>query len=474
MKNSRLLIIILLTLFIVTRLSFLNTGLNIIEPDEQDYQAIATSAANGWPLYWQGQPYFEKFPLFIYLGYFLGKAFPILFTWGPYVNLRLIAVLSSFGLTWLFFNYLRKRLDFTSAFLSTVFLLLTPLLLFYSRQGTYEAFFLFFGFLFFYFFDQYKNQLNPKKVFILAGLLTLAVLAKHINILLFILPGFHTLKLFLKTGLKSRLAWQYLLIPCFSLLAITLILLPVYLYSPALIIDQFIGVSQQFFITHPKTFFSILINFLKLSPYWLSWPVIVLSLAGLVYSLKLLHQSLNHLLVLAIGLLYINSYYITPRSFIFIVPYLLISLGYAISYLKNIQLGRIILVFMLLISIFQAKIAFSATRHHGVEASLDKIKTLYQQTSLPIYSTFEADKLTDITQLPISLLSPQATNSGIILTDKRKTELMLALSEPDWQAAKFTLDWIETHSQPVWQYRDPLSHFPGANLSNTFSIYVFN
>jgi len=279
MKRKNTFLMILLLIFLATRLLFLGSGLNVLEPDEEDYRQIAQSAANGWPLYWQGKPYFEKFPLFIYLGFFLGEAFPRLFRIGPYVNLRLISIISCFGLALLFLKYINRKINKEVAFVSTLFLILNPLLLFYSRQGTYESFYLFFGFLFFYFFEKYKKQINLKRGLFLAVLLALAVLSKHINILLLALPGFYFLKAFVK---KNRDDIYFLTIILLSLLFAILPLLPVYLYSKSLILDQFIGVPRQFFIKNPRTFLAIFWEYLKVSPFWLSWPIFIGSFLGIV------------------------------------------------------------------------------------------------------------------------------------------------------------------------------------------------
>lgn len=468
---SKTLLIVLLVLSLITRLIYFGSGLNVIEPDEQDYQEIAGSAVKGWPLYWQGSPYFEKFPLFIYLGYFLGKAIPSLFVWGPYVNLRLISVAAFFGLTWLFFKYLNKKFAAETAFITCLFLLFNPLLLFYSRQGTYELFYLFFGFVFFYFFDRWEKHLRLAKALILSGLLALAVLAKHINILLYILPGYYLLKnLFGQDKAKFR---RLLLVIFVSLTLIFLTLLPVYLYSKALITQQFLGVPQQFFITHFRTFLSIFAGNLKLAPYWLSWPVAIGGIAGIIISFRNFKKYQNVLIIFLAGFIYINSYYITPRSFIFIVPYLLLSLAVLIQQLKLFKMGRIIIVFLLILTIIQAKSAFLSTLHQGVEKSLAQAINLHQQYPLPLYSTFEEKKLSAIIKLPVNLLSQSATTSGIIITDERKTGLMLTLTEPVYQTAKNNYEWIKSHAVPIWEYLDPWPHFPGSLDSNIFRIYIF-
>jgi len=469
MKRKNTFLMILLLIFLATRLLFLGSGLNVLEPDEEDYRQIAQSAANGWPLYWQGKPYFEKFPLFIYLGFFLGEAFPRLFRIGPYVNLRLISIISCFGLALLFLKYINRKINKEVAFVSTLFLILNPLLLFYSRQGTYESFYLFFGFLFFYFFEKYKKQINLKRGLFLAVLLALAVLSKHINILLLALPGFYFLKAFVK---KNRDDIYFLTIILLSLLFAILPLLPVYLYSKSLILDQFIGVPRQFFIKNPRTFLAIFWEYLKVSPFWLSWPIFIGSFLGIVLSFKNFARNLSWLLLLLIGGIYINSYYVNARSFIFIIPYLMIGLSLFLQKLKKIKLYKLILIMLLVFTALQAKISFESTLHKGVEASLERVKQVKRQTDLPVFATFEEDKLSEIAGFDIRLLTSEASQSAIILIDQRKTELMLNLESPEYQEAEKTLDWILENKKPIWGYNDSRPHFPATALPNKFQIYM--
>lgn len=470
--KKKLLIFTFLFIFLLTRLLYLNSGLNVIEPDEQDYQEIAFSAAKGWPLYWQGKPYFEKFPLFIYLGFGVGKLAPWLFELGPYVNLRIISVLSSLGLSILFFEFLKKRIGISAAFISLLFLLLNPLFLFYSRQGTFEAFFLFFGFLFFFFFDRFYKKLNYKRALFLGFLLGLAMLAKHINSLLFILPAYHffvNLRRKKPKSSPSKFFWIGALGGVVTLLA----LLPVYLYSKDLISEQYVGILGQFFIRNPKTFIAILWEFLKLSPYWQSWPIFIGGGMGVLIGLIKFKRNINVLLVLVIGALYINSYYITPRSYIFILPYFMIMFANVIDKLGKINMGKALIAVMLFITLIQAKVAFDSTRHQGLKRMLDKTQELLSIESQPVYATFEQDKLAQISGLDIKLLTYGATQSGIILTDERKSELMLSLTEPEWQKAKETIEWIKANQKPVFNIKDPYPHFPGSNKGNQFSIYLY-
>jgi len=469
MKKRNIFLPSLLLIFLITRLFFLGSGLNVLEPDEEDYRQIVQSASDGWPLYWQGQPYFEKFPLYIYLGFFLGKVLPFLFKIGPYVNLKLISIISCFGLVFLFFKHIEKRAGLKIAFISTLFLILNPLLLFYSRQGTYEAFYLFFGFLFFYFFEKYKERLNFKRALFLAALLALAVLSKHINVLFFILPGSY----FLKNFTKKRKGYIYFFsIILLSAIFTVLPLIPVYLYSKSLILDQFIGVPRQFFIKHPRTFLAIFWEYFKISPFWLSWPIFLGSVLGIILAFKNLAKNLSWLLLLLIGGIYINSYYVNARSFIFIVPCLMISFSVFLQNFGEINFYKLILAVLLSLTAFQAKVAFESTLHKGVEVSLEKVKEIKRQKDLPVFATFEEDKLSRITKTNIKLLNSEATQGGIILIDHRKTELMLNLQSPAYQEAKKALDWVLENKSPTWEYNDSHPHFPATTLPNKFQIYL--
>ena len=472
MSKQNLFLLILLTVLLVTRLPFLGSGLSVIEPDEEDYRQIAQSAANGWPLFWEGKPFFYKFPLFIYLGYFIGKLFPFIFALGPYLNLRLIAVISFIGLTYLFYKYIGKKLDRTTALWSTLFLILTPITLFYSRQGTFETFYLFFGFWFFKKFSEEKDRLDNNKVLILGGLLGLAILTKHINILLISFPMFYLIKgliILKRKRFKKILPFTVIIVLALSLVGFTL--LPVYIYSKPLITEQFIGSPRQFFIGHSRAFLGTFWEYMKISPYWLSWPIFLGSIAGVWLSLKKWRNNIDYLLVLGIGLIYINSYAITPRSYVFIVPYLIIGLAFLIQLLKDKSWGKLFLTLLIIITAIQSKTAFDSTRHSGVEQLLNNLKDEYVHEELPVYATFEEDKLSVMAGLPINIVTWEATKSGYILTDQRKTELMLSLSEPEWIEARRIYEWLKANQTPIWVFNDPWPHFPGTDKGNKFRIY---
>jgi len=173
-----------------------------------------------------------------------------------------------------------------------------------------------------------------------------------------------------------------------------------------------------------------------------------------------------------IGGIYINSYYVNARSFIFIIPYLMIGLSLFLQKLKKIKLYKLILIMLLVFTALQAKISFESTLHKGVEASLERVKQVKRQTDLPVFATFEEDKLSEIAGFDIRLLTSEASQSAIILIDQRKTELMLNLESPEYQEAEKTLDWILENKKPIWGYNDSRPHFPATILPNKFQIYL--
>lgn len=470
--TRRLFILLLVSLFLFSRLPRLDSGLNVLEPDEEDYREITATVEQGWPLYWQGKPYFEKYPFYIYTSYLVGKLIKPMGDLGPYVHLRLVSISASLGLAVLFYLYLKSKRDEMTATVTTLFLLLHPLVLFYSRQGTYELFFLFFGFLFVYAWQQFREKLTGKRLVLLGFLLFAAIIAKHINVLLLVIPALHFVD-----GLRRRNRQQMIsavVIVGIGGLFLFGSLLPVYLYSKELVFGQFIGGPSSFFISSPKGALANVWEYLKRASYWESWPIFFGTLIALPVSLRKFSQNKTELALFCVGWLYLAVFYVVPRSYIFFVPYSLLLLGELIHLLLKRPVGKIAIVVMIVLTLFSSEQAFLSTLHQGVEITLARAKELHQLSNVPVYATFEDDKLTELFDYPVTFLTDEATKGGIILTDERKTELMLDLSEPEYQEAHKVLQLVGDNYSPAFTYNDPYPHFPGSSKGNTLRIYVFD
>lgn len=469
MRNKGLLFLVIILL--LSRLLFIGSGLNVLEPDEWDYQNIAQSLeTNPWPV-WHDKPYLEKHFSFIYIAYYFGKAFPWLFTIGPYVNLRLISVLADLGLLISSYFILKKLSNDQKLIISTLlFFIFIPLHWFYARSGTYEVWFSFFSSIFLLSFMRWKANPLKQNSYLMGLIWGLAVLAKHINVLFLILPLVYFINFYKDKKIK---AYNFISFCLASFLVLLIGLLPV-LWQWSEFINQYIGVPQSFFILNPKAFLAIWLEYLKKSWYWLSPPVLILIGLGLI---RLFQKRINYiLLVFLVCCIYLGIYYVTPRSFFILIPLLPMIMLYALEFidakLSVSKFNLIIILFFLTQIPFSLK-AYDSTRHYAFEkAKKAIIKYQKENPNFKVYTTIDPIKVTRSFPFKVDYLNQQASSSAIILADRVQSELMFNFSEAQFKIARSQYLEIEKNYQAKEIIYDPYPHFPTSLKDNVFKIFI--
>lgn len=480
MVAKRLFILLFAGLFLLSRLGGIGSGLNLLEPDEWDYQNIAQSFAAGWPPTWKGEPYLEKFPVYVFLGFLLDRWFHFTQWAGPYVNLRLISVLANGATAWLLFRFLHKQSGKNVAFIGTSLYLLSPVILFYSRVGTLESLA---SLAAIWFWVHFTNQRQTKTVLplVISGLLlVLALMVKQINLIVFGAPfGLLAWHLVEKQE-KTRSWWQQILLPLvIGGVGVGVILVGVNWLQSLVHARQLVSLGGRFLVTSPKQMLAQEVVYAQKSVDWLSWAVLIWLTIGIGLAVWRRRQQREVWLAGGVILAWVAllGLYgrVTPRNLFAGVPFLFILAGLGFGWLtprwqKLLLVGGLGLIVGLLP---QAWVAFGSGRHQGVEQISQKAAQLKRENpALPLFATFDQEKLTGLTGYPVSFLTDEATRGGIILTDERKTELMLNLSEAPYQQAQLVLTIINRDYQPVWQYHDPYPHFPGSRKDNQFFLYL--
>jgi len=471
-------LLLLIGIFLVSRLWKLNSGLNLLEPDEWDYQNISQSFAKSAMPTWKGLPYLEKFPLFVFLGFLVERLIKATTWLGPYGNLRLISVISNGLVALLMFFWLKRRVRFALTLGTTFLFILTPVVLFYSRVGTLDSFASFFAVLSFYFFANSLENLSLKKAIWLASLITLAILAKQVNLILLALP---VSLLFYEWVSKRRISWKQILIIFFVFLFLGSILGLIGLLQKQTSPTAIVSLGEKFLVISPIQAFTQLVVYVQKSNYWLGLPILIwLSLGMFLAVTKRYREKIIWLMAgVILTWIVLLAFYgrVTPRNLLAGIPFLLMlaSLGYDQYLIKKtgkiVFLGFSIIILLLIPKSYEA---WKSGNHDGVEKAVSEVKKIIKQNpQLPVFATFDQEKISELIGQPVFFLTPEATQAGIILTDIRKTELMLNLTEPEFTEAKAVLRLIEKDSQPVWQLVDNQPYFPGTNLGNQFKIYVF-
>jgi 4-amino-4-deoxy-L-arabinose transferase-like glycosyltransferase len=479
MLEKRLLIIILVMLFVLSRIPGLGSGLNLLEPDEWDYQNIAQSFAAGWPPTWKGVPYLEKFPVYVFLGFLVDRLFNFTQWAGPYVNLRLISVVANGTIAWLLFDFLKKQVSGRIAFVGTGLYLLTPVILFYSRVGTLESLA---SLAAVGFWTHFANRKQMKPVILLAVsgvLLALAILVKQVNLIVLGAP-IGLLAGYWGEGKLPKRWWQPIMVPVvIGGIIIALITGGMNWMQSGVQARQLVSLGERFLVTSPRQIVAQEIVYAQKSVDWLGWPTLIWLAGGIVLGVWRRRQQKEVWLAGGVILAWVAllGLYgrVTPRNLFAGVPFLFLLAGTGFARLaprwrKPLLIGSLALI----IGLFpQSWLAFESGRHLGVEQlSLKAAQLKRENPALPLFATFDQEKLTELVGYPVFLLADEATDGGILLTDERKTELMLNLSEADYQEAREVLRFVKDGHDPVFIYQDPYPHFPGSRKGNTLKIYL--
>src|SRR3989344_3963475 len=476
-RRVKLLVAVFFISFVASRLYALGGGLNVLEPDEWDYQHIAGSLRNySWPR-WHGEVFLSKYPAFVFLGYGLGLAFPQLFRWGPYVNLRLIAVFSD--AVFLVAMGLLLRRYHISKLLTVMTLLICLFILlhwFYSRTGTYEMWHMAFAAVSLLTFVKWREKPTQRNSVWMGITSALALLAKHVNVLLLIS---YAALVFIKWRDFRRDLRLIILSGASTIVTLIIGLLPL-LYYRNQFYAQFFRLYEGFFVFQPRAFVAIWWEYFKLSPYWLSWPIVGLSLLGLVTLVKNYKRWPEIILLIVVEVMYLGSYYINARSFVLVLLIIMVLVGWGLERLQRSLRSacQITTVVVLLLSamFLQGRIAFESSLHISYEKALETIRLIKKEkATYSIFDTIDPKKTAgSLPEYSVRLLNKEATRSAIVLADELKTPLMLNLTEPEFRQARETFQIIRQKYSPQVIINDPWPHFPGSDKNNAYSIYVIN
>jgi len=442
--------------FFLSRLYRIGNGLNLLEPDESDYQFVADGFSSGWPIL-RGELYLEQFPLFTFLAYLVRP----LKIFGPYLPVRFWAAGGALMVGIGLYYWVKERVSWEAGIWSLILFWLLPLSLFYSRSGTLDMLMMGFAFLSFYFFE--KEKRIAKRLGIIAGIFFgLAVLTKTAALvfsLYFLLTGYFNKER------RKRFIWFFI----GSGLLLFFSYGPFWLYFRESMGQTHNLVERHFLpLFNPTVHLAVVWIYLSKLAFFLSWPIILLTILGGFFINSRKKTTKGVVFGLLPWLFFIFLFDYSPRYLLLLTPSVAILSGIAISRLRLAFLKLIILFLILPASL----IAWQSTWHQGMEAAAKQVSRLSSEVAL--YATFDPEKFERSVGRNVSLLVPEATESGIVVVDERKSELLLSFTEPKFQEARRILDWIRTEAQPAWEYQDPWPHFPGTDKGNKFMIYKFS
>jgi len=458
--------------YFVSRLIFLDTDFHILEPDEGIYYGQVNIFS---------QQINYTFPLSSIVASWL---YSLTNTWGALVHLRLLSVLGGFLVGVGLYSIGKSIKNQTIAIFSPLLFWLLPLSFFYTRSGTSNMFSLGWAVLSLGVFIA-SNKGSEVKNGVLSGILfVISILAKlSSTIFLF---GFLSLYLLDKENFKKVLS--IFVKTVVILLSMSLVILYV---TYGRILFSSVGV-----FLHPtyNPELSLSESLFKFG-WYLSPPVLLLLFIGIAMwfcdtskrkqSLTLekgqriferlkqvvgvrkpaLPSIVSLLIPSVISLLLFNP---SPEYFLILTPLVALLGGYVLSRFSY----HLLKVVFILAIIPWTYTAFMATNHISLRSIKKTVEEIMaNNTYLPIYSTVDPESLSFYLDQPVSLLSKNALNGGVIITDVQSTDLTLHSSDQKFLEAREVLSLLPDRKK-VFTYTDPYNHFPVSPEGNVFTIYL--
>ena len=172
------------------------------------------------------------------------------------------------------------------------------------------------------------------------------------------------------------------------------------------------------------------------------------------------------ILLLIPAVLYNLLFGFSPRDFLFLLFPVALILGLVIDkFIPKLKWLFLILIVPWTFYSWQGTLDPSINQ---VKIHLDSL--MRNNDSLPIYATFEPETLSHILGYPIKLLSPEALNGGIIISETQATSILENTNRPEYLQSKQVLSQIPSRKLS-WVYTDLRNYYPMNNVGNVFKIY---
>lgn len=380
-RRSAVLVVILLAITLV-RFYKLDGGLVLGEPDEFIHQEVANNFKKSpWPTY-GGVPWLFQIPLYPLLGHFLSPVFP-----QRYVALRVVSVLSSLFLILGTFLYFKSKFSVRVGFFTALLLSISPFSIYISRLALLDSTVVSFGLLSIYALD-YALEKGSKRWSLIAGLfLTISLMTKYTALIYLIVFCAVFLFFLVKDNLRISLKEPLLRLRVVSLLPLLLVFLNIF---PVLLVLRFH--ESYYFKLQVFTSLGFIHDFWKIKggelgityylgiiPWWLTWPILLFSIGGMIWSFKFLKKFpvfvLAFILTAVITLPFRPFY---PRYFYPIAPFASVFAGLFLTIITE-KFRRPLGVSLFLLSVIlilpTAKEAFDSTNHRLIEDTGSYIRT---------------------------------------------------------------------------------------------------
>lgn len=511
------LLVLILALFLFTRLYFLNSGIYFYEPDEWSWDAAAGSLHDGWVPKVVGRYLFDQLPLFEILAFLLSFIVKGTSTSPNFLDIRLVSVIASFFVATSLYLYLKKKVGEREGVLAAILFILVPVAVFYSRYGGREMLLILFSFLFYWSFELLRNNPNSSKRISTTGfLLGMAIYAKLTALIFLAIPGFYLLTATIKEvkfnnsgfnafqiGLKFQKNWFPQVKANFLLMA-TAILMVALAFIPFLLIDKTFLKDRLFLVLFAHGSSS---NFAKLTVlgtyvtkpvYWLGITTALLVVIGSYYVFK---KGLKKWLDLVVFTTLILTFLVTnearARYFALIIPFLVVFAALGMGYLLDLinqktKKGSInwLVAILIFISILPGTWLALESTNHTVFEQATKI-LVAKQDGRPLFSSYWPPIIQYISELPTIRLTNRmedATRDGheypkfspliatppteVIDSKEGAWVLIHAPVDPDeFSERKKAIEFVKDNFEPFATVTDNKPNFPETNKPVTLYLY---
>lgn len=510
----KILLAFLGSVFLWTRLVYLNSGVNFAEPDEWSYDIASKSLSEKLLPEVAGRPLLEQTPIFEYIGYFINfliadQEFPRTF-----ISIRLISVISSFVLAVALFYYLAKKENVRVGVLSLILFTFTPITLFYSKLGLREMLLITVIFLFFVVYERFLQSSFNFKLACLSGvLLGFAVAVKNTALVFLPIPFlFLTLSLFEKVVLekgkneetrfsfKLSKKWTKSLtvngvVLLLGVLIPSLLLLPNFLSNPTLFKDRIFLTLFSHNLDGGLQKLKTLVYYFNHLEFWLSIGVILLLAIGILRVLvrREFKWTLAVIFMLPI-IFFLTSNEPRGRYFVLLSPFIIIFASLGFDFLLGLKFSRNLFVRGVLISAVilsilpSSRVALESTNHTVLEQSVKLIREdpkgglIFSSFWPPIvqYSSgiptarltdTRSDSDRDHNELPKFSPRVDAVPTEYILKYSSSVLILEPLDKDEFAERKRAVEFVKGNFRNYQVITDMKPNFP--EKTPPYKIYVF-
>lgn len=475
--------------FIVIKTVNFNGGIILGSPDEVVHVDIVNSLINTRTPTYEDNGFYFELPAYFAVSAF----FSYFFLHNPLVSLRFVSFLASLLSALIIYLYLSRRENTKTAIFGALLYFMIPLTWFYLRVGVIEPFLVFGMVGTFCFFDLARSEKNIIFSIISGLFLGLSFLTKYS-----VLPIFGVMVLYFALDLlacnKNFLRDKYLRLSLFSFIPLVLglfLFLPIIYYfyklDPVTVKWQTLQVLGFYGGVKQELRLSRLLEF----PWWFSWPIVILTIIGVVKSFTN-HKKYLPILLFTSAMLFVvlSRLPFYPRYALTLVPFLSILSALGLSSFKSPRTLIVLVTVLIGVNTLPVINAYRAAYQRLIEDSVAQVKAKntkptwafsnywpnYFGKFLPVnnyaWLTYDGSDLRAFAPGENrDALSILKADGGVVFLENLYADLTLT-QQPERLRA---IDEVRKYYKPTFTVNSTSPNFPFSKKSgDSIDVYIFN